>query len=153
MADHNHIVRNPEYERTVRDSFAVQGLMRTYGARLGRVAPGEVDIVVPFSESLTQQAGFFHAGVTTAAADSACGYAALTLMTPGSEVLSVEFKTNLLAPARGDRIEARGRVVRSGRTITVCRAEVFAIADDDGGRETHCATMVATMIRVDAPGT
>ncbi len=149
----DHPVRNPRYEQTVRDSFAAQGLMRTYGARLERVAPGEVDIAVPFSAGLTQQAGFFHAGVTTAAADTACGYAALTLMAPGSEVLSVEFKTNLLAPARGDRIEARGRVVRSGRTITVCRAEVFGLADGpDGTRETHCATMVATMIRVDAPG-
>ncbi|WP_182345913.1 PaaI family thioesterase [Tomitella gaofuii] len=142
-----HVVRNPGFEKTIRDSFARQGLMSTYAARLERVAPGLIDIAVPFADGLTQQAGYFHAGVTTAAADTACGYAALTLMAPGSEVLSVEFKTNLLAPARGDRIVARGRVVRSGRTITVCQADVFGV---DGAEETHCATMVATMIRVDA---
>ncbi len=140
-------MRNPEFEQTVRDSFARQGLMSTYGALLERVEPGLVDLAVPFADGLTQQAGYFHAGVTTAAADSACGYAALTLMAPGSEVLSVEFKTNLLAPARGERIVARARVVRSGRTITVCQADVYGV---DGTRETHCATMVATMIRVDA---
>ncbi len=140
-------MRNPGFEQTVRDSFARQGLMTTYGALLERVEPGRVDIAVPFADALTQQAGYVHAGVTTAVADTACGYAALTLMAPGSEVLSVEFKTNLLAPARGDRIVARGRVVRSGRTITVCQADVFGVA---GASETHCATMVATMIRVDA---
>lgn len=146
-----YTVRNADYERTVRDSFARQGLMCTYGAQLGRVEPGRVEIAVPFAEGLTQQAGFFHAGVTTAAADSACGYSALTLMDPGSEVLSVEFKTNLLAPARGDELIARGHVVKSGRTVTVCQADVFGMVNGtDGPARTHCATMVATMIRVDA---
>lgn len=146
-----HTVRNPDFEQTVSDSFARQGLMRTYGARLGRVEPGTVEIAVPFGDGLTQQAGFFHAGVPTAIADSACGYAALTVMAPGSEVLSVEFKTNLLAPARGDELIARGHVVRSGRTITVCQADVFGVQKDaESPREIHCATMVATMIRVAA---
>src|SRR5699024_10154451 len=107
-----YTVRNTDYERTVRDSFARQGLMRTYGARLGRIEPGSVEIVVPSADALTQQAGFFHAGVTTAAADTACGYSALTLMDPDSEVLSIEFKTNLLAPARGDELVARAHVVK-----------------------------------------
>jgi uncharacterized protein (TIGR00369 family) len=112
-----------------------------------RLPPGLVEIEVPFSEALTQQHGHFHGGVTTSIADSACGYAAYTLMPPGSEVLSVEFKINLFAPARGDRLVARGRVIRSGRTITVCQGEVYAAGP---GGEVHCATMVATMMRVDA---
>lgn len=147
-----YAVRNPDFAELVRDSFARQGLMRAYGARLERVEPGLVDVVVPHSPDLTQQLGYFHAGVTAAAADTACGYAALTLMPPGSEVLSVEFTTNLLAPARGERLVARAHVVRSGRTITVCRAEVFGVDESgaDGAGETHCATMTATMFRVDA---
>jgi uncharacterized protein (TIGR00369 family) len=86
--------------------------------------------------------------MTSSIADSACGYAAYTLMPPGSEVLSVEFKINLFAPARGDLLVARGRVVRSGRTITVCQGDVYAATS---GSEVHCATMVATMMRIEAP--
>lgn len=141
-------VRNENYEEVVRGSFARQGLMGHLGAELTRVTPGEVEIQVPYAQQLTQQHGFFHAGVGTTVVDSACGYAALSLMPAGSEVLSVEFKTNLLAPARGERLVARARVVKSGRTITVCQGEVYGV---EGDRETHCATMVATMIRVDAP--
>jgi uncharacterized protein (TIGR00369 family) len=141
-------VRNPDFEAVVRGSFAQQGLMSHLGARLALVEPGQVEIEVPYGDELTQQHGLFHAGVTAAAADSACGYAALTLMAPGSEVLSVEFKINLLAPGRGELLVARGRVVRSGRTVTVCQGDVHAVA---GGRRTHCATMVATMMRIDLP--
>jgi uncharacterized protein (TIGR00369 family) len=92
---------------------------------------------------MTQQNGFLHAGVVTAVVDSACGYAAHSLMAPGAEVLSVEFKVNLLAPAAGERFVARGRVLRSGRTLTVCAGDLFALRD---GRETQVATMLATMI-------
>lgn len=142
------VVRNPDFEDVARSSFAQQGLMTTLGAELTRVEPGLVEIEVPFSEGLTQQHGFFHAGVTTSIADSACGYAAYTLMPAGSEVLSVEFKINLFAPARGDRLVARGRVIRSGRTITVCQGDVYAVSR---GSEVHCATMVATMMCLGGP--
>jgi uncharacterized protein (TIGR00369 family) len=141
MAEHE--ARDPDYERKVRDSFARQAAMRTFGARLLRVAPGEVDIELPFAPELTQQNGFLHAGVVTAVVDSACGYAAHSLMAPGADVLSVEFKVNLLAPALGERFVARGRVLRGGRTLTVCTGDLFAFRD---GEQAHVATMVATMI-------
>lgn len=131
---------NVQFETTVRDSFARQRFMEMIGATLSRVAAGEVDIELPFRADLVQQTGTLHAGVLTAIADSACGYAALTLMPAGSEVWSVEFKINLLAPAAGRRFVARGRVVRSGRTLSVCSAEV---ATD----ERVVAFMLATMIR------
>lgn len=98
--------------------------MRTLGVTLERVAPGEVDLSLAFRQDLTQQHGFLHAGAVTAAVDSACGYAALSLMDPGVAVLSVEFKMQLLAPARGERFLALGRVVRAGRTITVVSGEL-----------------------------
>jgi uncharacterized protein (TIGR00369 family) len=139
-------VRNEAYESLVRSSFASQGLMTHLGAVITTVEPGHVEIEVPFRPELTQQHGLFHGGVTTAIVDSACGYSALTLMAPGSEVLTVEFKINLFAPARGDRLVARGRVVRSGRTITVCQGDAYAVTP---AGETHCATMVATMMRVE----
>ncbi len=142
------VVRNPDFEQVVRHSFAQQGLMAHLGATLGRVEPGLVEIELPFRDELTQQQGYFHGAATTAVVDTACGYSALTLMPAGSEVLTVEFKMNLFAPARGDRLLARGRVVRSGRTITVCHGDAFAVAD---GVETHCAIMTTTMIRVDLP--
>ncbi len=139
-------VRNPDFQAVVTDSFAQQGLMAHLGAELTRVEPGEVQIEVAFREQLSQQQGFFHGAVTSAITDSACGYSALTLMPVGSEVLTVEFKVNLFAPARGERLLARGRVMRSGRTITVCHGDAYAVT---AGKETHCATMTATMIRVD----
>ncbi len=141
-------VRNPDFEAVVRGSFAQQGLMTHLGATMGAVEPGSVEIEVPFRPELTQQQGFFHGAVTTAIVDTACGYSALTLMPAGSEVLTVEFKVNLFAPAKGERLVARGRVVRSGRTITVCHGDVYAVA---AGAETHCAVMTTTMIRVDLP--
>lgn len=138
--------RNSDFEAVVRASFAAQGLMGLYGASLTSVAPGAVNLELPWRADLSQQHGLFHGGVTTAIADSACGYAALTLMDPASEVLTVNLSINLMAPADGKRLLARGRVVRAGRSITVCGGDVYAIAAD--GRESHCATMTATMMRV-----
>ena len=141
--------KDPDFERRVRDSFGRQRFMGTIGARLSHVAPGEVDIELPITEALTQQHGFLHAGALATAADSACGYAALSLMPPGAAVLSVEFKINMLAPAAGDSVVARGRVLRAGKTITVCRADVFARSD---GGEKLVASMVGTMMTVERRG-
>lgn len=133
-----------DYESRVRESFARQRVMQLFGARLERVAPGAVDIAFPFREELTQQDGYVHAGVVTAVADSACGYAAYTLMPAGSGVLSVEFKVNLLRPAAGREFVAAARVIKAGRTLTVTRCDVHARS----GTETKLvATMTATMIR------
>ena len=121
--------------------------MELLDATLTRVAPGEVEIEVPFRKDLTQQQGFFHAGVTTTAVDSACGYAALSLMQPGSEVVSVNFNVSLLAPAVGGDLVARGRVVRSGRTITFTEGEAYVRLED--GTEKQVASMTATMMRVE----
>ncbi|MFO7310520.1 MAG: PaaI family thioesterase [Bacillota bacterium] len=139
--------KTPDYAQRVRESFAKQRIMALFGAELVRVEPGLVEIRLPFRPELTQQHGYLHAAAVTAIADSACGYAALTLMPAGAEVLSVEFKINLLAPAKGDAFLARGRVVRPGRTITVCAGDVVAYGADG---ETVVATMLATMIQVGA---
>lgn len=116
--------------------------MSTIGASLELIEPGEVHIALPFSAGLSQQHGYLHAGATTAIADSANGYAALTLTPPGSEVLAVEFKINLLAPARAPRFLARGRVLRAGRRLTVCLAEVLGV---DGAGDELVATMLSTI--------
>ena len=137
--------QDPAFEARVRASFERQRFMATIGARLARVAAGEVDIELAVRDELTQQHGFLHAGVLAAAADSACGYAALSLMPAGAAVLSVEFKINLLAPAAGDRIVARGRVIRAGKTVTVCWGDVSAYTGDT---ERLVATMVGTMMTV-----
>ena len=134
---------DPAFAARVRASFARQPFMATLGGLLTRVDPGEVEIELPFRDDLTQQHGYLHAGVVAALADTACGYAAFSLMPADAAVLSVEFKLNLLAPARGERFAARARVVRAGRTLTVTAADVFAI---DGGTETIVATMLGTMI-------
>ncbi|HEY8496326.1 MAG TPA: PaaI family thioesterase [Limnochordales bacterium] len=139
--------KTPDYAQRVRESFAKQRIMALFGAELVRVEPGLVDIRLPFRPELTQQHGYLHAAAVTAIVDSACGYAALTLMPAGAEVLTVEFKINLLAPAKGDTFLARGRVVRPGRTITVCAGDVTAHGNDG---ETVVATMLATMIQVGA---
>jgi uncharacterized protein (TIGR00369 family) len=138
--------RDPDFEARVRASFARQRMMRTLGAGLAAVRPGEVEIALPFSDRLTQQHGALHAAATTAIADSACGYAALSLTAPGREVLAVEFKVNLLAPAVGERLVAEARVLRPGRTLTVCAADVWAERD---GARTRVAAMQATMIAAD----
>lgn len=137
--------QDPGFEARVRDSFARQRVMATIGARLARVAPGEVDIELPFRGDLTQQHGFLHAGIVGTVLDSACGYAAFTLMPADAGVFSVEFKVNLLAPARGERIVARARVVRPGRTVTVATADAFAVQD---GAERHVAVMTATLMTI-----
>jgi uncharacterized protein (TIGR00369 family) len=133
-------------ETRVRESFARQAYMELLGAELVHVAAGEVDISWPFAPTLGQQNGFLHAGVVAGAIDSACGYAALTLCGEGDEVLSVEFKVNLLTPAAGESFVARGRVVRRGKTLTVCRGDAYAVGAE--GAEKHVATMTATMIVV-----
>lgn len=138
--------RDPAWQQRVRESFARQTLMKTIGASLVRVVPGEVEIELPFRDDLCQQHGFLHGGVVTAVADSACGYAALSLMPPAAAVLTVEFKVNLLAPARGDRFLAHGRVLRPGRTLSVCTADVLALAD---GVRRPVATMLTTMMAVE----
>ena len=140
-----HLPQDPAYEARVRASFERQRFMQTIGARILRVAPGEVDVELPVREGLAQQHGFLHAGALATVADSACGYAALSLMPAGAAVLSVEFKINLLAPAAGDRVVAHGRVIRAGKTVTVCWGEVTAY---DGENEKLVATMVATMMTV-----
>jgi len=138
------VPQNPEYEISVRASFARQRIMNLIGADLERVAPGAIDIVLPFREDLTQQRGYVHAGIITTIADSACGYAAYTLMPVGSEVLSVEFKLNLLRPAAGERFVAEGRVVKAGHTLTVARCDVYAWTGDEAKL---VAIMLATMIK------
>ena len=140
------VPRDPDYEPRVRASFARQRAMETFGARLLRVAPGEVEVGVDFDEAYTQQHGYLHAGVVTAVVDTACGYAALSLTEPGAEVLSVEFKLNLLSPAAGESFVARARVVRAGRNLTVCAGDLYALK---GGAEKLVATMLATMMKVE----
>jgi uncharacterized protein (TIGR00369 family) len=126
----------------VRAAVASQPFLAEVRAEVVHVAPGEVDLEFPFDERLTQQHGFLHAGVIAAVVDSACGYAAYSVAEEGSDVLTVEFKINLLEPAVGERFLARGRVVRAGRRLTVCRGEVVAFA---AGEERLVATTTTTM--------
>jgi uncharacterized protein (TIGR00369 family) len=153
--------RDPDYAQRVRASFDRQAAMTTLGATLTRVAPGEVEIELAFRPALTQQHGFLHAGVVTSVMDSACGYAALSLMEPGVAVLSVEFKVNMLAPARGKRFRAHGHVVRAGRTVTVASAEFRVVEASSAGHgaavadttDELVAIMTGTMMAVrDRPG-
>ena len=149
-------LRDPDYEQRVRASFARQAVMATLGATLARIAPGEVTLELPFRSDLTQQHGFLHAGIITSVMDSACGYAALSLMERGAAVLSVEFKVNLLAPARGNRFRAIGRVVRAGRTVTVVSGELRVVeaeteeqpAASAGTAGSLVAIMTGTMMAV-----
>jgi uncharacterized protein (TIGR00369 family) len=131
--------QDADFASRIRESFGRQRVMQLIGAKLTVVEAGIVAIELPLREALTQQDGYMHAGIVTTILDSACGYAAYSLMPAGSSVLSVEFKVNLLAPAKGDLVVARGEVKRSGRTLTVCTAD----AEADGKL---CATMLATMI-------
>ena len=144
------MVLDPEsadYQERIRSSFAKQGLMSTLGATLGSIAPGLVEIAIWPDPAIFQQHGLVHAGALSAIADSAAGYAALSLMPSGTGVLTTEFKINLLAPAAGDRIVARGRVVKAGRTLTVAQSEVFA---ESGGHEKLVALLTATLMTVEA---
>ena len=141
-----HQARNPTFVEEVRESFARQTIMSLIGGELTRVEPGIIEISLPYRTDLTQQHGYVHAGIITTIADSACGYAAYTLMPPGSDVLAVEFKVNLLRPAKGDTFVARAEVMKSGRTLTVVRADVHALTKDS--REL-VAIMQGTMMRLE----
>ena len=135
--------QDPGFEQRTRESFAKQGIMGHIGATLDVVRPGHVEIWLPFRPELSQQHGFFHAGVISTIADSAGGYAGFTLFPADAGVLTVEFKINLLAAADGDRAIGIGEVIRSGRTLTVCRLDAFVEKD---GKRTHCATGMQTLM-------
>lgn len=137
--------RDPHYERRIRDSFSRQAFMETIGATLDRVEPGRVDIGASFQPHITQQHGFIHGGVVGAIADSAAGYAAYSLMDAEDSVLTVEYKLNLLAPAKGEGLLARAEVMRPGRTLTIVRSDVSAV---EAGEEKLCATAIVTLIRM-----
>jgi len=136
---------DPAIDRRIRDSFGRMRAMTTIGASVAAVRAGEVDVVLPFSAALTQQHGFVHAGVIATIIDTACGYAALTLMPMDAAVLTTEFKLHLLSPAKGERFIALGRVVRPGRKLMVCIGDVFA---EDGASRKQIALMTASMMVV-----
>jgi uncharacterized protein (TIGR00369 family) len=147
---------DPQTEQRIRESIGRQTLLTTLGVTVAGLWPGRVELDLPYRADLCQQNGFVHAGAITAVADSACGYAAASLMPADRDVLTVEFKVNLLSPARGDRFRAVGEVVRAGRTLTVCSAEVVAWADDGAGEPeaslVRVALMQATMMAVTPAG-
>jgi uncharacterized protein (TIGR00369 family) len=118
--------QDPDFDRRVRASFARQQVMTTLGIEIGRLSPGEVELTMPYAAAYTQQHGFMHAGIVATALDSACGYAAFSLMPANAAVLTVEFKTSLLAPARGQRFLFQAQVVKPGKTLTFCEARAFA---------------------------
>lgn len=134
---------NPDFVRVVQESFRRQALMQTLGVSIAHLAPGEVHLSLPYSPQFAQQNGYLHAGVVASIADSANGYAAFSLAAADTDVLAVEFKINLMAPAKAPTFLACGRVLRPGRTLTVCLAEVFAI---DGADRVAVATMLSTII-------
>ena len=134
---------DPEFEARTRASFAKQGIMDHIGATLDVVQPGRVQISLPFRPELSQQHGFFHAGAISTIADSAGGYAGFTLFPADAGVLTVEYKINLLAAADGERAIAVGEVIRSGRTLTVCRIDAYV---EKAGVRTHCATGMQTLM-------
>lgn len=135
----------PEYVTRVHESFDQQTVMATMGAQLTEVTAGTVTIELPYNRELCQQHGFLHAGIVTTIVDSACGYAAYTLMPAEAEVLTVEFKVNFMVPAKGERFVAQGRVIRAGRTLTITQGDVWAILD---GERKHIAMMQATVMTI-----
>ena len=137
------IPRNLDFEQSVRTSFSKQPLMKLIGAELAKVLPGEVEIILPFKNDLTQHNGFLHAGILTTIVDNACGFAALSLMPKNASVLSIEFKVNFMSPGKGEKFLAKGKVVKPGRTITFCSGEVISL---NGDEQKLVATMTATMI-------
>jgi uncharacterized protein (TIGR00369 family) len=143
---------NPEFAERVRDSFRRQPFMALLGARLGEVAPGRCEIRLRYRPELSQQHGYFHGGVIGTLADNACGYAGFTLAPADATILTVEYKLNIVAPGVGELLVGRGEVVRAGRTLVVCRADVVAVQD---GSERLCATSLQTLMllpgRPDAP--
>lgn len=134
---------DPDYAARVRDSFARQGAMAHLGAVLHAIEPGRVEIDLPFRPELSQQHGYFHAGMVSTVADSAGGYAAYTMFPVNSSVLTVEFKVNLIAPADGERVRAVGQVIRSGRTLTICELKAYVLKQ---GKETQCLHGMATLM-------
>ena len=138
--------QDPDYSARVRSSFGRQQVMKTLGIEIARLAPGEIELVMTYKPDYTQQHGFMHAGIITTALDSACGYAAFSLMPADAEVLTVEFKTNLLAPANGERFVFRSQVVKPGRTLTICDARAFSLGDST--EEKLVATMTGTLMAV-----
>jgi uncharacterized protein (TIGR00369 family) len=135
--------KNPDFRTVATATFERQPAMRTLGISLARLEPGEVELSMAYSHDFTQQNGFVHAGIITAGLDNACGIAAFTLMPKGADILTVEFKTNLLAPAKGERFLFRAHVVKPGRTLTVCEARAYAQQD---GTENLIATMTGTLM-------
>ena len=143
LTPRSFVPQTPDFAERVRSSFARQSVMGLIGAELDMVLPGEVTIRIPFRNDLTQQHGFLHAGIVTTVVDSACGYAAFSLMPAKSSVLTIEFKVNLLAPAKGSSFLAKGTVVKTGKTITVCSGEVYAL---DADAQKLIATISSTIM-------
>jgi uncharacterized protein (TIGR00369 family) len=139
--------RDPDFEQRTRENFSSQGFMRTLGATMSELEPGRCRLELPFSEALSQQHGFFHGGAIATLADVSGGYAAFSLLAPDRTNLTVELKLNLLAPGLGESLVAEAVVLKPGRTLTVCRSDVFAIGAGDGQR--LCATALATYMAVD----
>jgi uncharacterized protein (TIGR00369 family) len=137
--------KNPDFREVATATFAAQRAMQTLGIRIARLEPGEVDLAMDYAPEYSQQNGFVHAGIITAGLDNACGIAAFTLMPAGADILTVEFKTNLLAPAKGERFEFRGQVVKPGRTLTVCEGRAYAT---NHGVESLVATMTGTLMAI-----
>lgn len=146
MSETDFTPANPDYARMVRESFASQGMMRTLQARLADLAPGYCAVELPYAAAVAQQQGFFHGGAIGAIGDVAAGYAAFSLMPAGSEVLTVEYKINLVRAARPPVLRAEGRVLRAGRTLTVCRTEVYRV---EGTARDLCAALQVTLMRVE----
>ena len=138
--------RDPDWEGRVRASFSRQAFMKYLGVEIGHLSPGETDLVLPFRQDLMQQHDYFHGGVTATIADSAAGYAALSLFPAGIGVLTAEFKINLLNPAIGERLVARGRVIKPGRTLTVSKSDVYALNNNS---EIHIATALVTLMSME----
>lgn len=135
--------RDPDYQQRVRDSFARQQVMGFLGAELDDVAPGYTQISLPFRPELSQQHGYFHGGMVGTIADSAAGYAGYTLMAADASVLTVEYKLNLIAPADGERLIARGKVIRPGKNLVITQADVFV---SRRGAERQCAVLLQTLM-------
>ena len=138
--------KNPDFRAIAIETFDQQRAMKTLGISISRLEPGEVDLTMDYSADLTQQHGFIHAGIVTMLCDTACGFAALSLMPEDAAVLTTEFKINLLSPAKGERFVAVGRVVRPGKKLMVCLGEVFA---EENGKRKQVALMTATMMVLD----
>jgi uncharacterized protein (TIGR00369 family) len=135
--------KDPQFRSRVEASFSQQQVMKTLGVKIMNLQPGEIELMMPYAAAYTQHHGFIHAGIIATVLDNACGYAAFSLVPDDAAMLTVEFKTNLLAPARGERFIFRGKVVKPGRTITVCEAQAFGV---DGGEERLVATMTGTLM-------